>query len=80
MSGEIHYGMISSVSGDSAEVICPGMDNEVTASLPLLSAQHDRYIVDSQGKECPVMERYKPGQWVVIVVEGNDVNTGVILT
>lgn len=80
MTGGVVMGVISSVSGSEAEVSCPELGGCVTAALPLLSPNHDRYVIDSHGVECPVQERYHAGQWVIVAVCGVDINKGVIIT
>lgn len=80
MTGGIYYGIISSIYDDKAEVSCPGIDGEVTVPLPFLGKNRSCYVVDSEGVKHPVQEEYHPGQWIVIAVEGEDINGGVILT
>lgn len=80
MTGGIVMGVISAVNGNAVEVSCPELGGCVTAALPLLSPNHDRYVIDSRGVECPVQERYHIGQWVIVAVCGEDINKGVVIT
>lgn len=77
MTGGLVKGILSSVSGNEAEVCLPEYDNAVTAFLPIL--QHDRYV-EVSGTEYPMKERYHVGQWVVVALFSDDFCDGVIIT